>query len=174
MRVLPGWGQRWPTVGPSEASVQVCSGLSIHQASWGRGCPSAGSPRGQPKPGQLRCQRHGAAPCPPSSEKRPLDPLPVAGMVQNHKSCGPPQAGSPTVGPSGGRRRCLVSLPAPRRHRQGQDPVVTQPGRCHGTCEGLPHAVAGREPAGEAGRRPERCLGTALWRRLPLLRPPHP
>lgn len=51
VRVLIGWGPRWPTVAPSEASAQVCSGMSTHQASWGRGCPGPGSPRRQPKPG---------------------------------------------------------------------------------------------------------------------------
>lgn len=42
---------------------------------------------------------------------------------------------------------------------RAKTPVVTQPGRCPGTCEGLPQAVAGCELAGEAGRRPGAVLG---------------
>lgn len=79
VRVLTGWGPRWPTVAPSEASAQVCSGMSTHQASWGRGCPGPGSPRRQHKPGRLRCQGRGAAPCPPSSETEATGPSACGG-----------------------------------------------------------------------------------------------
>lgn len=79
VRVLTGWGPRWPTVVPSEASAQVCSHMSTHQASWGRGCPGPGHPRRQPKPGS--CDVRGAGQLlvlPPPREH-------VVGMVHRHE-----------------------------------------------------------------------------------------
>lgn len=114
-------GPRWPTAAlqlPSEARAVRSVLASAHT-----------EPPGdrQPKPAWLQCRgAESFLSFPPTQRPSNLhspSSLVAVDAVHHHGAyCGPSRAGSPTAGPFGGRRGCLMSPPALGVRRRGQDP----------------------------------------------------